>query len=213
LTGKFRIRNFAEDMIWKSGIKYFYSINILNQMKYLIFFVFLLPVCSKAQPRFSESKPRKNIYVEVGGNGLAFNVVYETRVNKSADGFGIKIGAGGYSSSYENIFSVPLSGNWLISKDNKNYFELGFGATFLHYDDKAGYFYPSYPEYPPDVIGLKINNRNSVYGHLALGYRHQPSKGGITWGVAITPHFNNNGFWPIWGGIKFGYSLAANTKQ
>jgi hypothetical protein len=171
-------------------------------------FVLLLfaPLFLPAQPRFPEAKPRQNIYVELGGNGMAFNVVYESRLKAAADGAGFKIGAGGFSSSFENLFSVALGPNWLLSKDNKNFFEVGFGATYLHYDWKDGFF--SGDEYPIDVVGLTVDQRNSVYGHLALGYRRQPANGGITWGAAITPHFNQNGIWPLWVGFKFGYSFS-----
>lgn len=159
-----------------------------------------------AQPKFAETKPRQNFYVELGGNGMAFNVVYESRLRRSADGAGIKIGAGGFSSSTENLFTVAVGPNWLLSRDNKNFFEVGFGATYLYYDDKWSYF-SSYEEYPVDIVGLTVDHRNSVYGHLTLGYRRQPANGGITWGAAITPHFNQNGVWPLWVGLKFGYSF------
>ena len=43
---------------------------------------------------------------------------------------------------------------------------------------------------------------------MTLGYRRQPPTGGVTWGVAVTPQFNQNGFWPLWIGVKFGYSIV-----
>ena len=165
--------------------------------------------------KFLEAAPRQNIYVELGGNGIAFNAMYETRLKKSADGIGFKAGVGGFTSSYEKVFTLPLGVNWLLTKDNKHFFEMGFGATFLHYEDKFDWGRPgggwpggSYDPYPVDVAGLTIDAKNSVFGHMTLGYRRQPANGGIMWGVAVTPQFNENGFWPVWFGVKFGYSFA-----
>ena len=164
----------------------------------------------EAESNFTEKAPRQNIYVELGGNGVAFNVLYETRLNKRADGIGIKAGIGGFSGSYEKVFTIPVGVNWLLTKDNKHFFEAGVGATFLHYADTYDNWCPggNCKPYPIYVAGLRIEQKNSVYGHLTLGYRRQPKTGGITWGVALTPHFNQNGFWPVWFGFKFGYSFA-----
>lgn len=173
--------------------------------------VLLTPV-AKAQrtdSKFTELKPRQNIFVELGGNGIAFNVMYETRLHKSTDGIGIKAGLGGFSGNYEKVFTIPVGVNWLLTKDNKHFFEAGIGATFLHYEDTYDWGWAPPPSpYPADVIGLTIDKKNSVYGHMTLGYRRQPKNGGILWGVALTPHFNQNGFWPVWVGFKFGYSFA-----
>ena len=166
-----------------------------------------------AQPvpsKFPELKPRQNLYIELGGNGVAFNATYESRFRKSADGPGFKVGVGGFTGSFEKVFTLPVGANWLLTKDNKHFFELGVGATFLHYEDTYdwGWSGGSYQTFPVDVAGLTIDKMNSVFGHLTMGYRRQPSNGGIMWGVAATPQFNQNGFWPIWFGVKFGYSFA-----
>ena len=156
---------------------------------------------------------RKNLYLELGGNGMAFNVVYESRFKPGATGAGFKIGAGGFSTDYEDLFSVPLGVNWLLSRDNKHFFEAGFGATFLHYNYDYGYWGGQpIDEYPTEVVALTIDSKNSVYGHLTMGYRRQPAQGGIMWGAAITPFFNQNGFWPLWVGLKFGYSFPSKSE-
>jgi hypothetical protein len=158
--------------------------------------------------KFKELAPRKNVYVELGGNGIAFNVMYESRLKKSSDGLGVKLGAGGFSSGDLSVFTLPVGLNWLLSKDNKNFFEMGVGATLLHYDDRYYLNWPDFQRYPVDVAGLNIYQKNSVFGHMTLGYRRQPPTGGITWGVAVTPQFNQHGFWPLWIGVKFGYSIV-----
>jgi hypothetical protein len=173
----------------------------------------LVSIQSQAQglpSKFPETTPRQNVYVELGGNGVAFNAMYESRFRKAADGAGLKVGLGGFTSSYEKVFTLPVGVNWLLTKDNKHFFEMGFGATFLHYEDTYDWGWPggTYDPYPVDVAGLTIDAKNSVFGHLTLGYRRQPSTGGIMWGVAVTPQFNENGFWPVWFGLKFGYSFS-----
>ena len=173
----------------------------------------LVSIQSQAQglpSKFPEAAPRQNVYVELGGNGVAFNAMYESRFRKAADGAGLKVGLGGFTSSYEKVFTLPVGVNWLLTKDNKHFFEMGFGATFLHYEDTYDWGWPggTYDPYPVDVAGLTIDAKNSVFGHLTLGYRRQPSTGGIMWGVAVTPQFNENGFWPVWFGVKFGYSFS-----
>lgn len=167
----------------------------------------------------TETAPRKNLFVEVGGNGIAFNVVGETRFKPGPGGWGIKLGAGGYATSYEKLITVPVQLNYLASRNGRDFFEAGIGAGFLHYDDgyNNSYSYTTYgpngqpilvtETYKDEVINLELNSKNSVYGNMTLGYRRQPRDGGIMWGVALTPHFNQNTFWPVWVGLKLGYSF------
>lgn len=191
--------------------KYF-SANHLHFMRITL----LIVICLLSTSLLAQDA-RKNLYLELGGNGMAFNVMYESRFKPGTSGAGFKIGAGGFSTAYENLFTIPAGVNWLFTRDGKNYFEAGFGATFLHYDDKYNYYYspggPTYEEYPVDVVNLTVDSKNSVYGHLALGYRRQPTKGGIMYGIAITPHFNQNGVWPLWVGLKFGYSFPDKSDR
>jgi len=183
-----------------------------NKVLLLVVCFFLsFTVCAQQSvTKFEELAPRKNVYVELGGNGIAFNVMYESRFNKSSNGIGYKLGIGGFSGSSTKMVTIPVGLNWLLSKDNKNFFEMGFGATFLHYDEYYDWYWPdgSGNRYPTEVVGLTIDKKNSLFGHMTLGYRRQPPTGGITWGVAVTPQYNQNGFWPIWIGLKFGYSIS-----
>ena len=92
--------------------------------------------------KFPEAAARQNVYVELGGNGIAFNAMYESRFHKSADGIGFKAGVGGFTSNYEKVFTLPVGLNWLLTKDNKHFFEMGAGATFLHYEDTFDWGWP-----------------------------------------------------------------------
>ena len=156
----------------------------------------------------------KAVYVEAGGIGLPYSFSFDTRFNKGINtGIGGRIGLGGFIIEDEKMITVPLQVNWLLGKD-KNYFELGVGATFVHYQ---GF---SYQEYVCDINGcyptgevytgdfiLPISNENSFMGTLNFGYRRIPATSGFTWKAAITPLFNKNGFWPLFGGIGIGYKF------
>ena len=176
-----------------------------------------LSIFSSAQ-NTSETTARKNLFIEVGGNGMMFSIAGETRFKPGAGGWGIKVGAGGYTDSYEELFTVPVQVNYLATKNGRDFVEVGMGATFLHYDERNNYYITSpgstyyYSVFPTDLINLTIKQPNSVYGTVTLGYRRQPVNGGLLWGLALTPHFNGNGFWPLWGGIKFGYSFRSTKK-
>ena len=58
--------------------------------------------------KFPEAAARQNVYVELGGNGIAFNAMYESRFRKAADGAGLKVGIGGFTSNYEKVFTLPV---------------------------------------------------------------------------------------------------------
>lgn len=191
-------------------------------MKPLLLFVALFTsLYATAQTsNTTETTPRKNLFIEVGGNGIAFNVVGETRFKPGPGGWGVKLGAGGFSTPYgERLFTVPLQLNYLASRNGRDFFEAGLGAGFLHYTDgydntytyqrlgPNGQLITVTETYKDELINLELDKKNSVYGNMTLGYRRQPRDGGIMWGVALTPHFNQNGFWPVWVGLKLGYSF------
>jgi hypothetical protein len=54
---------------------------------------------------------------------------------------------------------------------------------------------------------LPVDGSPSLMGTMNIGYRKIPVDGGFTWRVNLTPIFNNNGFWPLFAGIGFGYAF------
>ena len=76
----------------------------------------------------------KAIFFELGGPGIA-SINFDTRFAKKEDGIGGRFGFGGISFNFfgdeEGVFLFPLGLNYLIGKDNKNYFELGAGIKLL----------------------------------------------------------------------------------
>jgi len=137
----------------------------------------------------------KAAYAEIGGPGLA-SVNFDMRFAKQEDGFGGRIGIGGFSigSSGDRvgIVTVPVGLNYLIGKDKKNYFELGAGFTYV--SAKA-------------TSNSNSANFHSSFGNLTLGYRLAPAKGGFFFKAEITPVFGSGFFIPYFAGLGFGYKF------
>src|SRR5664279_3560370 len=131
----------------------------------------------------------KAAYAEIGGPGLA-SVNFDMRFAKQEDGFGGRIGIGGFSIGNSGdrvgIVTVPVGLNYLIGKDKKNYFELGAGFTYVH--AKA-------------TTNSSSANFHSSFGNLTLGYRLAPEKGGFFFKAEITPVFGDGFFLPYFAGL------------
>lgn len=141
------------------------------------------------------SQGAKSVYFELGGPGLAsFN--FDTRFGPREDGFGGRVGIGGFSIEGESVVFIPVGVNYLMGKDGKNYFELGGGVTpVIISDDGSG------------------DNFTSTFGWLNFGYRLQPANGGFTFRAFITPVFGSFGFFPYYGGVSFGYKFGGSRGE
>ena len=163
---------------------------------FLAIISFAFFITSNAQKGNTDAtSPAKAIYFELGGPGVAsFN--YDMRFTKSEKGIGGRIGIGGFSigSSGERTTAIfiPIGINYIASKDERNYFEVGGGVT---------------PVIINDNTSGSSDNFRSTFGHLSIGYRLQPREGGFFFRAAITPVFGKNFFWPYYGGIAFGYKF------
>lgn len=132
----------------------------------------------------------KSIYFELGGPGFAsFN--YDTRFSKKEDGLGARIGFGGFKVGGEGLLFVPVGLNYLLGKDNKNYFEIGTGITLMSASEEI----------------FDNGTKSSSFGYLQFGYRYQPAKGGFLFRANITPIFGKGFFIPYWAGVSFGYKF------
>jgi len=145
--------------------------------------IFSFSFCSKT---FSQAK---SIFFEVGGPGLA-SVNFDTRFTKSEKGIGGRLGVGAFNVDGASAVFIPLGINYLLSKDGRNYFELGGGVT------------------PVIISGGDIDGSFSgTFGHLNFGYRLQPKEGGFLFRAAIVPVFGSGFFWPYYAGVSFGYKF------
>jgi hypothetical protein len=142
-------------------------------------------------------------YVELGGAGLA-SANFDMRLQKKNDGLGFRAGIGalsvrsdfGSSSEKITLTTIPLELNYLLGKDQKNYFEMGIGATIISINDRSTGSY-----------GSSNDRFRSTFGHLYFGYRLQPKDGGFLFRAGLTPVFGNGFFVPYWAGVSFGYKF------
>lgn len=144
------------------------------------------------------SQAAKSIYFELGGPGLAsFN--FDTRFTNKEDGIGGRVGVGGFSIDGTGAVFFPIQINYLLGKDNKNYFEFGGGVTPVIISG--------------DLIDDDGNDRfTGTFGHLTFGYRMQPLNGGFTFRAFISPVFGEGGFLPYYGGVSFGYKFGSGKR-
>ena len=131
----------------------------------------------------------KSIFFEMGGPGVAsFN--FDTRLADTNKGLGARVGIGFNGFSNGSVILIPIGINYLLTKDDKNYFEIGGGFTVL----KVGNIYNN-------------SDFSNSFGHLNFGYRFQPKEGGFLFRAALVPIFGKDFFWPYYAGISFGYSF------
>ena len=146
---------------------------------------------------FKVSVNAQSIFFELGGPGLAsFN--YDMRFGPKQDGFGGRVGIGGFTIAHEGVIFIPIGLNYLIGKDGKNYFEIGGGVTPLI---ASG--------------GFTSNGKNftTTFGHALFGYRMQPPNGGFVFRAFVSPVFGSGFFVPYWAGVSFGYMFEKGKKK
>lgn len=190
-------------------------------MKCIVLGFLLLSLSQLAMAQEVENKAATQaIYVELGGVGLPYSFNYDFRFDKEKrDSWGMRVGFSGYAIEGDSFFSLPVMVNKLYGKGN-HFFEVGFGATFLafdnedytyqncYYDQNGNYICDSHSDGNSGTnFILDIDGSPSVMGVLNLGYRRMPADGGFMWKVNLNPIFNNNGFWPLYAGIGLGYAF------
>ncbi|MDO9550859.1 MULTISPECIES: hypothetical protein [Rhodonellum] len=173
--------------------------------------IFVLSFPSMAQ----EKMPTQSVFVELGGAGLIYSFNYEFRFNKeNLESWGLRVGAGGYGRTFnygdgkdtDALLTLPVQVTRLFGK-GKHFFEVGGGTTFIYSRDTYTYGNQS-PQVSRDFdFILNSGNTPAFMGTLNLGYRRIPVDGGFTFRANLTPIFNQNGFWPIWAGVGFGYAF------
>jgi hypothetical protein len=139
----------------------------------------------------------KSIYFELGTPGIA-SINYDMRFQNKNDGLGFRIGVGGVAIEGTGAVFIPLGINYLIGKDNKNYFEIGGGVTVLITYDK---------NFNSNGSTTSTSDLNSSFGHTYFGYRYQPQKQGFVFRAGIAPIFGKGFFIPYIPSISFGYKF------
>ncbi|GAA4755623.1 hypothetical protein [Flavisolibacter ginsenosidimutans] len=151
---------------------------MIKSFLFLAFFFFISVFCH-AQA--------KSVYFELGGPGLA-SINFDSRFSKGEAGLGGRVGIGGFSVDGDGVVFIPIGLNYIVGKDQRNYFEMGAGVTPVIGTGDAGDF-------------------SSTFGHLLFGYRMQPANGGFTFRAFINPVFGKGFFIPYYGGLSFGYKF------
>ena len=188
-----------------------------------LFAILMLLISTRPLIAQEDLLPTKSVFLELGGAGLPYSFNYDFRFNKERmDSWGMRIGVGGYAIESDSFFSLPVMINKLYGK-GPHYFEMGFGLTFFafdesnydysycangYYDSNGNYICTTYFEESNSYeFILPVDGSPSLMGTMNFGYRRVPVDGGFTWRVNLTPLFNNNGFWPLYAGIGFGYAF------
>jgi len=158
---------------------------------------FLLTAVSLICSFLVSGQTATSIYFELGGPGLAsFN--FDTRFSKKEDGIGGRVGMGGFSVDGAGVIFIPVGLNYILGKDNKNYFEVGAGIT---------------PLITTGDFSDNGDNFTTTFGHLLFGYRMQPLNGGFLFRAFISPVFGSGFFVPYYGGVSFGYKFGSGIKK
>jgi len=142
-----------------------------------------------------KTRGMKIIFAEVGGPGLAISLNYDARFGSERKGWGYRIGAGYFGDTYGNtVFTIPLQANYLLTKDETNFLELGAGTTFINStgSNKGKTFI--------------FDRVTGFAGTATIGYRYQPADHKLNFRIGFVPIFYDQGI--IWaGGISVGYNL------
>jgi len=158
--------------------------------------IVLLLTLATALSTAAFSQAAKSVFFEIGGPGLAsFN--FDTRFGPKEDGFGGRVGIGGFKIDEVGIVFIPVGVNYLLGKDGRNYFEIGGGVTPVIASDEDA----------------DSDNFSSTFGWLNFGYRMQPAEGGFTFRAFITPVFGSGFFIPYYGGVSFGYKFGSGKGK
>jgi hypothetical protein len=161
-------------------------------------------------PQEVKTQASNSIFLELGGNGLLYTVNYD-RLLAQDYGFRVGIGYLGVSSSSPDNGngSTSASASFLIIPATFNYF---FAS---HTDGKVG---SSKFEVGAGIVLVDLSasvsgggvgsafSGSGVGGTATIGYRYQPSDGGVLFRVGFTPFFTSKGFLP-WAGISVGFTF------
>lgn len=147
------------------------------------------------KPEDTKTRGMKILFAEVGGPGLAISLNYDARFTGQRGGLGFRVGAGYFSDSYGNtVFTIPFQVNYLLTKDQNNFLELGAGTTFLNStgNNKGKTF-----------IFDKVTG---FIGTATIGYRYQPVDHKLNFRIGFVPILYDEGI--IWaGGVSIGYNF------
>lgn len=155
---------------------------------FLAAYFLVLPV----QAQEGAPLPKNSLYLELGGNALAYSINYDRIVG---DVFSVRAGIGFFSTDLDeggssSIAGIPIMANYLLGSGNSR-LELGAGILIV-----TGSF---------DVAGASDSGAG-VAGTGTFAYRFQKPEGGVFFKAGFTPIIAGGSFIP-WFGVSIGYTL------
>lgn len=169
-------------------------------------------IANLASAQEADQIPTQAVFLELGGAGLSYSINYDFRFDKTQiTSWGMRVGASGYSVDQESLFTFPVQITRLFGK-GKHYFEVGGGFTVMAFNNTYYDYYCSgsgCTSYRSDDFNfiLDVEGSPNVMGTMTFAYRRIPVNGGVMWRASLTPIFNNNGLWPLFAGVSFGYAF------
>ncbi|HVW12637.1 MAG TPA: hypothetical protein VHB54_02375 [Mucilaginibacter sp.] len=136
----------------------------------------------------------ENLYLEIGGPGLAISANYDSRFKKERSGWGYRVGLGYFGSGGNTVFTIPFQINYLYG-EHAHKFELGAGTTFLNSTGTN-----------VGTSKWEFDRVTGFIGTATIGYRYQPEHKGINFRIAFVPILYDEGLIPA-GGISVGYTF------
>ena len=130
----------------------------------------------KNQKSIVTDRPPQAVYFQFGGSGPLLSVNYDRRFGKKVNGAGFTAGIGFFKVEHVNIFSIPVSLNYLFGK-RSSFLEVAAGTTFVTATN-----FDFYDENERSTGSAFIH-------HVNLGYRYQPYAGGFFFRGGISPLF------------------------
>ncbi len=142
-------------------------------------------------PAVVTNRAPQAIYGELYGRGLIFSFNYDSRFQKTLDGLGFSVGAGGIFAGDVGFVTIPVSINNL-SGSRGHYFESGAGFTYTNVNFN-GFDDPS-------------SGNSTIIGTLTFGYRSQPVHGGLNFRAGLNVLIASGLFLP-YPYISLGYNF------
>jgi hypothetical protein len=145
----------------------------------------------------------RNVFIELGGPGLALTANYDQRFNKGRDKWGFRAGAGYYNTGANWVFSVPLQVNYLYSLAKNadpsgfwgsSFLELGAGTTFVRSEGSTR------------GTTFEFDDITGFIGTATIGYRYQQDSGGFNFRIGFVPVVYDDGLL-FEGGLSAGWSF------
>ena len=139
--------------------------------------------------------------LELLGLGVTYSLNYDTRFTESDKGIGGRIGVSYFQGADVRVFALPLIVNYLAGKEG-HYLELGAGGTLVsssYQSDGCGCVTPEFL-----ILG---RYGNQVMGNLSIGYRRQPTGGGLSFRLGLSPVISKDRFVPWWPYVGLGYAF------